>query len=150
MSFPASQNLLVNALQRVQLAAWRLRKQVANIRDASVAGNVSRDRFVRLLVEISSAIDDFDAAAAVPGIAQYARDQFSDQSLDIGAEFAAMRSAAVSLRDWVTGAFPVGAGGAWLVHTYNSSGQPTALIFTQAQLSAFVTQADALLATISA
>lgn len=149
MSFPASQSLLVNALQRVQVAAWRLRKQVETIRNDAALGNVRRDRFIRLLIELSSAIGDFDAAAVVPGIAQYARDQFDDQTLDVAAEFATMRSATVSLRDWITASFPAGAGGAWLVHSYDSSGQPIALFFSQAQLAGFVTQADALLSTIS-
>lgn len=150
MPFPASQQLLVDGLREAQSVAGAIRRRTNELRAVAEAGPLDRITLVRYMGQLTQAIDRWAAIAAVPGIVQYARDQFGDQGLDIAAEFSAMTTAATTMRDWLFAAFPKDAGsGAWLVFEFGQDGQPIPLQFTSGQLAGFVTRANTLTATIS-
>ena len=89
-------------------------------------------------------------SAAVPGLSQYAKDQYNDQALDIVAEYNAMKAAAEGVRDWIFGAIPTDAGsGAALLEVYDQGGNPTDITSTVGQTSGFRAAADVFLATVS-
>lgn len=148
MAFPATQRSLALALSDARSIAVRVKDVTQTIRDIAASGPVVRERLINHMRALSQAVAQWDQIAAVPGIAQYARDQFDDQTLDIAAEFAAMRAEAVSLRDWIFANFPK-QGSAWLTVSYDVNGTEAKLTIPQASLTEYVARCDALLATIA-
>ena len=149
MSYPASIKRLDDALSATDATALSVKAETQGLRNRSAAGAVERTAFLSLIRRIDGAIDIWDQTAALPGIIAFARDQKGDQGLDLSAEFSAMRAAAVDLQDWLFAVFPKDVGtGAWLVEEYSAEGIATALTFSTAQLSGFLTRADTLTATI--
>jgi hypothetical protein len=70
------------------------------------ANNHEWSEFVRVQRRLTYALGRMDATAAIPGIAQYIKDQEGDQNYDIAAEYTAMRSAVVAIRDWIYTSMP--------------------------------------------
>jgi len=149
MAFPASQQLLVQALSKASELALRIKGHAQRVRDDSASGPIPRVNVVALMGALTKSIDAWNSISQLSGIQQYARDQYDDQNLNIGAEFTAMRSAAIVLRDWIFDNYPKAASGAWESLSHTNDGAGVALTFTSAQLSQFRTEADAFLATIS-
>ncbi len=148
MAFPASQELLSGALQLARHAAVRIKQQTQGLRNLSASGDTDRKLYITLQKNLTSVITEWDITAATPGIAQYARDQFSDQALDVVVEFAAMRSAAIQLRLWIFNNLPTGSGGAVLLQTLDLDGRLTGLTVSSAAATQFRVEADLLIATI--
>lgn len=149
MSFPASQDTLAGALSDASSVANRLKFLAQQLRDASAAGATGRAAYLNLQARLSEGITRWATLAAVPGLAAYAQAQYGNASLDIAAEFTAMRNAAITLRDWIHTNFPKDAGsGAALVYTYTQQGVPSELTFSIGQTAGFRTQADAFAATV--
>lgn len=129
--------------------AVNVKKRTQIVRDDSAAGPILRNRLVNLIRILDEAVDKWDAVSSVPGIQAYARSQIDDNTLDIAAEFTAMRAACDELRNWIVANFPTDSqSGAWLVSAWSSAGLEVHLTFSTAQLSQFRTRADSLLATI--
>ncbi len=148
MTFPASQQLLVEGLLQARSRASSIKLVVSRQRTAAQAGPLSRETLIAVMSKLTDAIDLWASVRELPGIAQYAKDQFDDPALDIAAEFTAMEAAAIDLRDWIFTDFPT-ASGAWLVHSYNNKGESIDLTFTVSQLAEFVIKSNTLIATIS-
>lgn len=149
MPYPASQTVAKNALDSVTVVALRLKGLAQTLRTQSAAGSTPRRSYIALQRQIQIGLDQWAVAAAVPGLAQYAKDQYADQNLDIVAEYQAMRSAAEALRDWIFSAIPTDAGsGAALLEVYDQGGNPTDIMVTTGQSAGFRTAADTFLATI--
>jgi hypothetical protein len=151
MAFPATVDPLGRALLDVQTTARQLKTAAQGLKDASLAGNVSANAIISFYERLVAAKAKFTAGAAVPGIVQYARDQFDDQNLNVGAEFTAMNNAVESCRVWIAANLPTStapAAGYILKDQLTASGV-TVRQFTTAQLAAFRTELDALVATIS-
>lgn len=149
MAFPASQQTLADALAAVSRTATSIRQRTVVVRNASAAGPIARQLVVDLQRALADAVAAWDAQASRPGLAAYAQQQFNDPTLDVAAEFGAMRAAAVKLRDWIHANFPRDAAtGAVLVRTYDVNGVPTELTFPSAVLAEFRTRCDTFLATI--
>lgn len=150
MAWPASAQNLNNGLAMVNATANKLRGRVQTLSAASAVGATSRQQYLDLQRSLDEAISTWVAVAALPGIVAYAREQFDNPAMDVAAEFAAMRNAAITLRDWINTNFPRDATTqAVLVYTYSSSGVPTELTFTTGQTAVFRTQASAFTTTIS-
>jgi hypothetical protein len=150
MAFPASQQLLVAGLQSAISNASQVKELTQQIRDGSLLGDTDRQNLISLLRLLDRAITEWAAVRSLSGIGAYAQDQFDNMGLDIVAEFTAMEAEAILLRDWIFAAFPKDiATGAWLVHSYDTAGKATSLVFTSAELSGFRSRADDLLATIA-
>jgi len=150
MAFPASQQTLDSGLAEASQIANNMKASVQRLRDQSAVGATSRSSYLSLLAQLGAAVNRWAAIAAISGMGAYAQNQYGSGTLNIGAEFTAMRNAAISLRDWIFTNFPKDAGsGAVLVTTVDTNGVQTALEFTSQQVSGFRTQADAFVATIS-
>lgn len=139
---------LAKEYNSAQQEAIRIKAGVTSASAAYKANNQSANSLIALLQQMKSAIEVWDRVAALPGIAQYARDQHDDQAYDVIAEFTAMRAAAVSVRDWVINNFPKSAGGYIEKDTLEADGAITVRVFTIAQLAPLTTEMDALVATI--
>lgn len=150
MAFPASQQTVEDALKNIRSTAIRARDESQSLSDRSAAGNVPRADFITLQRRLQHAINIWDANQAVPGLVQYARDQYDDQALNIGTEYTAMRAAAISLRDWVFNNIPTDSGsGAVLLETIDNAGVSTAIQVTPGQSATFRTEVAAFVATVS-
>lgn len=149
MAYPASQQTLANSLDTASAIANKLKSFIQQMRTASAAGPTGRQGYLTLQARLSEALTSWQQISGVSGIGAYAQAQYGNGSLDIAAEFTAMRNAATALRDWINTNFPRDAGtGAVLVHTYTLAGVPTELTFTTAQTAGFRTAADAFTATV--
>lgn len=147
MAFPASQLTLEDARYNIKHASLKLKPVVVDLRDKSAAGSTGATSYTGLQKLITQTIDRWDEAAAVPGLAQYAKDQYGDQTLNLVAEYTAMKAAAVSLRLWIFDNIPK-AGNSPLLYDLNLEGTLTELMFSSADTAEFRTEADAFMATI--
>ena len=150
MAFPANTLTTELAFDVIRSNAIRVQNLAQALRDESAAGPTENIRYVGLQATISSAVANMDAVSGTPGLEQYIRDQINDQTVDLVAEFTAMRSAMLTLRTWIFNNIPNdGTPGEYNLLVYDVDGQePTALVVTSAQTATFRTQADAMLATI--
>ena len=149
MAFPATQSALATVLQDVQGEARALKSDAQGVKAASLAAAVSADLVHRFHLRLIASRDKFTAAAAVPGIAQFARDQLENQSLDIVAEFNAMVSACNALAQWVVDNFP-SAGGYAQKDTYTTATPGvTVRTFSVASLVTYRLQLDTLINAIN-
>lgn len=150
MSYPASQLAAAEAFSIINRTAITAKAQAQAFSVRSAAGPVSRIEVLELQRTIAGAAARLLQLSTTPGLAQYARDQFANQALDVVAEFTAMRAAMVGLRDWIFANFPRDpATQAVLTHTYDVDGVATQLTFTSAQLAELRTQVATFAATIS-
>lgn len=150
MAYPASQQTLKDALAAINGMAIRVKGLTQNVRDETAAGPTARRKFVALQRNLQIAIDAWDTNAPTPGLAAYAQAQYDDNTLDIVAEYTAMKAAAQALQAWIFANLPTDAGsGAALLEVYDAQGNPTDLTVTTAQTAGFRTEADVFIATIS-
>lgn len=150
MAFPASTVTAEQAWNGIRDRAVRLKSQVQTIRDSSAAGDTGRTSYIGLQRSLDRAVSTWNAFASVPGLQAYARDQIDDATLDLAAEFVAMRDAAIALRNWIFANMPRDAGtGAVLLHTVGQDGAQIELTVTAAQTAGFRSAADVFLLTIN-
>jgi len=149
MAFPASLSILQTEFSQALYTASALKQNAQGLRNASAAGPVTRGAVLELWRQLGAALVIWNRAATTPGMAQYAMDQFDNQSLDIAAEFTAMLAAADSLRGWINTNFPRNGSGALLLETADANGVRSNMTFTTLELADFRTQADSFIATIN-
>lgn len=148
MPFRATTDCLAKAFSAVQAEASNLKNYATAAASAMAAGNVSansvRDLYQRCCTDKAM----FTAAAALPGMQQYAKDQFSDQTYDVGAAFTAMQSAIQAVIDWISANYPKDANGFLLTEQFSASGF-TVRSFTPAQTAGLQTVLTSLANSIS-
>jgi len=149
MAFPATGQVTAEAFRTARNVAVGAKVAASALRNASGAGDVTRQSVVSFLQTIASAVLNWQQVATTPGLAAYAQSQMNDPTLDIAAEFNAMVAAGADLRDWIFANFPKGAGGAWLTVAYDNQGAATPLVFTSADLAQLRTRLATFEATIS-
>lgn len=150
MSFPASTQLLAQALSSACQAAVNMKNNAVSIRTRSAAGNINRTDVTQFLSQLNVVISQWTAIQSLSGIGAYAQQQLGSPTLDAVAEFGGMVTQATALRDWIVANFPKDAvSGAWLLTSFDATGAQQVLQFTSAQLAAFRTQLAAFEATIS-
>lgn len=97
---------LTKALQEAQQLWTGIKSWAANRKATMAAGNVTADYVLdvhRHAVDVDGRLATY---ATVPGIVQYAKDQYDNQAYDIAADFTALRSAIQAVRDEVETAIP--------------------------------------------
>ena len=149
MAFPSgkTKDTLSKAFNATQNVARNLKQDAIDIRDISLAGDISRKLIMEFPTKIADALDIWTAASAKTGIAQYAKDQLEDQTLTIGADFVAMVAAATSARDWIIANFP-NTGGLLLERSFDANGRMVLATLSTAITAGLRTELDALIATI--
>ena len=149
MAFPASTQALSEGLNAATREAGRIKAFSSRAASVMRGGPVSGNQVLQIMSEMSAALALWDRVAALPGIQQYARDQYSDQALDIGVEFTNMRNAAIAVRDWVVANFPVSAGGYIEKDTLGMDGSISVRQFPPTQTAPLSTLLDTLVAAIA-
>jgi hypothetical protein len=141
---------LSKAYAKAQTEAIRIRSYASNAQNTLANNTVSANLVIGIMFEMKSAIEVWDAVAALSGIAQYARDQEDDQAYNVVAEFNAMRTEAVGVRDWIITNFPdSGDPDNYLLREQiNPDGSIVTRQFTSAQTSGLQTALGQLVATI--
>lgn len=124
----------------IKSAATRYRTTL----ETDTAATVVIDIAIRARQHIAS----LNQAAALPGIADYARDVKNDQLLDVVAEFNVVRSAIQAVQDWITANFPTDGDGYLLRETWGAAG-PVDRVFTTAQTAALRVLLSAVEASIN-
>lgn len=124
-------------------------KQTAQGSIAQFAGTTSRDQVLALVVNLREWRARLAAAAAVPGVGQFAKDQYANQAYDVVAQFAAMLAAVDAVIAQITGSFPKAVSGEVLERVLNADGSITMGTFTAAQLATLVTLLQTLDAAIT-
>lgn len=117
---------------------------------AQFASTTNRDQVLTLAVNLREWRLALAAAASVPGVLQYAKDQYDDQDYNIGSEFTAMLDAIDDVIAAIHAGFPVdNTGGEVKERVLNADGSITMRTFTPAQLASIVTFLQTLTGTIS-
>ena len=151
MAFPSSttKDSLASAWASIQSRASQVKIHAQEISNASAAGPISGKTVVDFSTLLADATVTLDKAAAIPGMAQYARDQIGDQTLDVVAEFTAMRAQMIATRDWIVANFPKDGSGYLLLISFTADGRYVFRTLTTIQTVGLRTQLDALIATIA-
>jgi len=151
MTLLASALSVQRSYENALSTAIALRDRVTTVRDASVSAATPRVTVLGVQQSLGAAIGIWTAAAAVPGITQYARDQVDNQTYDVVAEINSVIAAATSFRDWINTNMvrnTASQTSAVLLQSADINGVTTQLTFTSLQLADFRTEATAFLATI--
>ena len=146
MTIPVNDIQLATGLEQLMGVAVDVKKQTLEIRTLASVDGMGRRQLVVYMARLSRAVTRINELGNVPGLAQYAKDQYNNPTLEIVTEFQTFRAACVQLRDWVYNNFPKHTSGAWLVSEFANDGTETMMTFTAAQLGQFVSHCDTLLA----
>lgn len=144
MAYPTnSLALVLEDSDRVALQLKQtLQAQVATMAATSVNSSTVLGIYSRLKRDY----DTLGALAATDGIAAYAKQVKNNLTLDVVAEFTAMRSAIASAVAWVDSNFP--ASGGFIQSHQISNGKITERSFSSAQTAGFRTVLKAVIATV--
>ncbi len=147
MVFPASTQILAASLLEAVGLASQAKRYAESIRDLTSAGPVSANQILPILSHMKDVITRWTMIAALPGMAQYAKDQYDDQNINIVGEFAAMKQAAIDVRDWVINNFP-SSGGYIQKDTLEADGAIKVRTFTSADTAGLRVALAAFISTI--
>lgn len=104
--------------------------------------------FQNQLADTLDSLATLIANATTNGLLEYAREQVNNPSLDLTAEYNAMRTQLIACQDWVVANFPATTG-ELRVYSFDGNKRYANVDLTAGQLSAFKTQLTNLANTIS-
>lgn len=153
MAFPSSSGSQGDDKHEAWVASRNIATQVKtsaqNVRTLSAAGTLASSNLLDFVTYLAEARAGLQTCAQVPGIQTYAQEQLEDPSIDLTAEFIAMRDQMDATRTWITTNFPKEAtSGYLLAQTFTADGRQADRVFTAAQTAGLRTVLDALIATI--
>jgi len=151
MAFPSSGGTregLAKAYYGAKDEARRVKDTSIDLRDRSASGPISAKEILDYNTQLADALDKFNKSKSVPGILQYAKDQESDQNLDIAAEFTSMLNTCVNTRDWIVANFPADGSGNLSLLKFDVNGRFVFNTWPSAATAPLRTQLNALIATI--
>lgn len=154
MVFRASNQVKADGYSEAKRLAVRAKSFAQSHQAAMAAGDVSANLILQMLSEFKSLIERWTAIAALPGVGSYAIDQENDAGYSVGAEFAAVLSAAAVVRDRIIADMPVatappGVVGRLAIVTIAADGSFTTASFTPAQTANLRADLANFIATIS-
>lgn len=145
MAYPTG--MLSLTLEDIDRRILRLKASAQQARTAAVTANVAGPRILDLWSLLKGERAELVRVAAIPGLAQFARDQKNNQTLDVVAEFNLVIGAIDGTTAWIQANFP-NTTGFLLAQTFGAS-TLSDREFAPAQLTGYVAQLDALIATIN-
>lgn len=148
MAFKASTDTLQEALQTARREAGRLKRFAQDVSQLVGSQPVSANQVLQIMFEFRNSKDVFDKVRQVPGIAEYAKQQFMDTGYDIVSEFISMNKALNDVISWIMNNFPKDSNGYLLKDKFDPQGSISVRVFTPAQLAPLKSLVDALIATI--
>ena len=137
---------LANALSGVMSIARGVKVRTQGLRDVSAAGPIPARDIATYMDTLTRASEGLDTLKVVPGLAQYAKDQYTDPGYDIAAEFLAMQNAVATTVGWVTVNLP--ASGQWLLLEEIVDGRLVDRTLSPLQTAPLRVELEALLVTI--
>lgn len=141
--------MLSFVLEQIDQRILSIKKQAQALRADAAAGALPSGRILSMHQYLRAERVALVTASSTPGLAQFARDQKNNQSLDVVTEFNAVIAAIDGVVGWIAANFPTDvATGALLERTLGADG-PVERTFTAAQTAGFRTQLDNLIATIA-
>lgn len=143
---PYPTDSLAKVLEEIDNTAIQLKATLQSQVASMAAGNVNASTVLGVYVRLKRDDTTLAAAAGTSGIVQYARNVKNNQSLDVVAEFTAMRSAIADAISWVDTNFP--ASGGYIQSHQISGGVVTERSFSPAQTAGFRTVLNSVIATI--
>lgn len=114
-----------------------------------IQGAVAASYILKYLSDLRGLYLHMQDLAAVPGVEQYARDEFDNQTYDIGAQFSAMSAQMVATARWIAANFPKDPNGYLLAQIIDVNGATTDRVLSPSDLAGLRAILDALVATIS-
>jgi len=127
------EQLLAIALQqKAYLSAW----------NTKLAGNITALDAVEIVSSITQATTALDTLAALPGLAEYAQQQFGQGAYDVALEYNNMRSALIAIRTWLQTNIPSNA-------ITITNGVQVGAVYTPASTAALRTLVQTAAATIA-
>lgn len=145
MAFPGSgSTALATTWENLQGQAGRVKDRSLSLQSQA---NISRRQVLEHQNYLLDARASMEVFTAAPGLLAYARNEVNNPSLDLVAEYTTMRNAIDAVTAWGVANFPNTAG-ELLVYTFVSS-RATDINLTAPQLSAYKTQLNNLIVTIS-
>jgi hypothetical protein len=144
MAYPASTRTLAAWVADVDQKASLLKSTAQQQKSLAAAGQLNTDHVRRFYDLLKSVHVFFTTASGVAGIAQYAKDEKGNQSLDPVAEFQAMQA---EIADTIT---IINGFSANLIYTWpaNNTTPSSPTTFTAGATVNYRNQLDALIATI--
>ena len=104
-----------SAFDEARQIAQVVKARASEIRGEMAVGSVSIERILAHADQVKRQGDRLDALKTIPGLNQWARDQLDDQTINLPAEFTAMRNAMDAYVAEVVSSAPTGAGGCRLL-----------------------------------
>jgi len=133
----------------VRAIARSIKLIAQDLRNASAAGSILARRPVTVMENMTQMRTQLVTLAAVPGLGAYAQAQFGDGTLNIQAEWVAMRDAIDQFISWVSTNTPKDTvSGRWILVDEIVDGLRVDRSFTSAATATMRTALDALIATI--
>lgn len=111
MAFKASNQLPTDGLVRAKRLANQTKLYLQGRRGTFLLPTTAADVLLATFHDLRRTLIEFDEIGAIPGLAQYARDQEVDSGYDIVAEFVAMDTAISDVMALIKSAFPVDGSG---------------------------------------
>jgi hypothetical protein len=147
MAYPTG--MLSFVLEGIDSRALKIKSYCQNLRNASAAGPIQSGQILSVFQALRQDRAALVTASSTPGLAQYAKDQKNNQTLDVVAEFNGMIAAIDQVVSWITTNFPKDAATQCLLERTLGSEGPIEVTFTSAQTAGMRTQLDSLIATIN-
>ncbi len=151
MAYPTSRlrTVTARAFNDADSTALGLRRMAGSLDAELAAGPVTATLILdRLLAEMRSSRATLVASKTTPGILGYAQAQFSDLSIDLATEFAALIAAVDAVITWIVDNFPKDVDGYLERYKIAPDGEVTDRTFSTAQTAGLRTQLQALFAAI--
>lgn len=147
MAYPTG--MLSFVLEGIDSRALKVKTYCQSLRTAAAAGPVASGQILGVYQALRQDRAALVTAAGTTGLAQYAKDQKNNQSLDVVAEFNAMVAAIDQVTLWIDNNFPKDASTRALLERTLEAEGPVERTFTSAQTAGLRTQLDGLIATIN-
>ena len=146
MAYPTG--MLSIVLEDIDRRIAALKFYAQQVRAECIAGNVPSSRILDVFINLQQERTALVTAAATPGLAQFAKDQKNNQTLDVVAEFNGVIAMLDGINSWLTTNFPKDASGFLLAKSF-SGNTIIDRLFAPAQTSGFQVQLANLIATIT-
>ncbi len=148
MAFPASTQVKVDGFQELRTTANELKRTMQTKKDQMASQTVSASFILSILKQLKRAVIVFDEVAAIDGIVEYVQAQYDDNTLNVVAEFSAMKTASDNTIAWIVTNLPKDSNNYLLLREIDVQGNITDRTFTSAITAGLRTQLDTLIATI--
>ena len=148
MAFPASTQTQVDALTGIRRVAINLKAQSQSLLAILQSDGATASQLVGYFGNLKSSLDNFITYASVPGLAQYAQNQYDDDTLNIVTEYQAMKEAVENTIEWIATNIPTDSNGYAAIKLLNVDGTIQDRSFGVAAVAPLASLVSTLIGTI--